>query len=96
MDPCAVYSPSSSLEVRGAGDTQLTVIILLKGQEADHVITEALGVELGLGPRRPDSQPGPQATPLSAPERLDLIRDVHMWRAGKSLQLLQDLTQILC
>lgn len=47
------------------------------------MITEALGVEPGLGPRRPDSQPGPQATPLSAPERLDLITDVRIWRAGE-------------
>ena len=39
-----------SLEVRGAGDTQLTMIILLKRQEGDLVITEALGVESGWCP----------------------------------------------
>lgn len=50
MDPSVAYSLSVSLEVRGAGDTQLTMIILLKRQEGDRVITEALGVESGWRP----------------------------------------------
>ena len=39
-----------SLDVRGAGDTQLTMITLLKQQEGDRVVTEALGVEPGWRP----------------------------------------------
>ena len=35
-----------------------------------------------LVPRRPDSWPGPQATPLSPVRDSDLMRDVRIWRAG--------------
>lgn len=69
------------LDVRGAGDTQLTMITLLKQQEGDCVVTEALGWSRA-GAQAASPRPGPQATPLSARERLRLMRDVRIWRAG--------------
>lgn len=82
MDPSAAYSLSVSLEVRGAGDTQLTMIILLKRQEGDRVITEALGVEPGW---RPGSLIHGLVLRLHHcwPVRdSDLMRDFCIWRAG--------------